>query len=230
MNDDRNLARRAGVLFIVATVASIVSSAFLTPLRAEDPLAQIAAHAGQVRVGVLLILVTAFSCAGIALSLYPALRRYAEGLAIASVAFRLVEGMCFVGVAMVQLTLISLAEGVTDPGAVAPALLAGHDWLGNVGATASFGLGALMYSVIFYRARLLPRWLAAWGLGAISIFLVAIVLVVLGAIEPSSPAQLGLAVPIAVQEMVLAWWLIAKGLNPTARAPQAAALREVIAA
>jgi hypothetical protein len=93
--------------------------------------------------------------------------------------------------------------------------MAARDSLGQV-AVLTFGLGGLMYYWVFYRSRLVPRWLSAWGLVAVTSVMVSGLLVMLGLVESFSPPQLVLALPIAVQEMVLAVWLIAKGFNPRA--------------
>ncbi len=100
-------------------------------------------------------------------------------------------------------------------------MLAARDALGEV-AVMAFGPGALMYYSVLYRSRLVPRWLSAWGLLAIASVMASGVLVIAGVVEPFSPPQIVLALPIGVQEMVLAVWLIAKGFGgvrePTPRA------------
>ena len=90
--------------------------------------------------------------------------------------------------------------------------MAGREWLGMV-AVLSFGLGGLMYYWVFYRSRLVPRWLSAFGLVAVTMVMVSGLLVMFGLVEPFSPPQIVLALPIAVQEMILAVWLIAKGFD-----------------
>ena len=110
-------------------------------------------------------------------------------------------------------------------------LMAARDSLSEV-AVLAFGLGALMYYWVFYRSRLVPRWLSAWGLAAIAVVMMSGVLVMLGLTEPMSTTQLVLASPIFLQEMVLAARLIAKGFDPraiaagpaTAAAPASATL------
>jgi hypothetical protein len=102
-------------------------------------------------------------------------------------------------------------------------VLAARSALGEV-AVMSFGIGALMYYAVFYRARMLPRWLSAWGLIAVILVMASGVAVILGIIEPMSSPQLLLAAPIGFQEMVMAVWLIARGLatSEAAAAPATA--------
>jgi Domain of unknown function (DUF4386) len=67
-----------------------------------------------------------------------------------------------------------------------------------------------MFSVLLYQSRLVPRWLSVWGLVGAALYIV-----------PPIGSMFGLSLgvlmaPTAVQEMVLAVWLIAKGFNPRA--------------
>jgi hypothetical protein len=79
-----------------------------------------------------------------------------------------------------------------------------------------FALGALLFSGLLFRSRLVPRWLSAWGLVGAVLYIV-----------PAVGNMFGLSLevlmgPLAVQEMVMAGWLIAKGFNPAAIAPASA--------
>lgn len=219
---DRNAARLAGVLFITATVADVISrGVFLTPiLGSPDILAGVAAHESQVLLGALLLLVGAVAASGIAIALYPVLRQRDETLAIGSVGFRLVEGTLYLGIVVCLLVLVAVSQEAGQTGTLAgpaftvPAALvmAARDALGEV-AVLAFGIGGLMYYSLLYRSRLVPRWLSAWGLLAIASVMASGVMVIAGVFEPLSPPQLVLALPIGVQEMVLAVWLIAKGFS-----------------
>ena len=55
-----------------------------------------------------------------------------------------------------------------------------------------------------------------WGLLGAALLMVAILMVMFQIIEPLSTPQVLLALPIAVQEMVLAVWLIVRGFNSSA--------------
>jgi len=221
MNTDRKAAVAAGVLFIVATVADVISrAALLTPvLGLPDPLAAVSANETSVLLGALLLFVGAAAAAGIAVAMFPVLRRQGEALALGSVGFRLIEATFYLGIVVCLLILVAMGEEAMssdNPAAFAvpvALVLAAREALGQVGVLA-FALGTAMYYWLFYRSRLVPRWLSAWGLVAIASLVVSVALVVSGIVEPMSQPQVLLAAPIGLQEMVLAGWLIAKGFRP----------------
>jgi hypothetical protein len=223
MNTNRKAAIIAGVLFIAATAAALLGSSFTQSiLDAPDYLVKISANQSQVTLGVLFRFIAAATSAGIAISLYPILRKHNEGLALGSVGFRLIEAVFYTVAALGLLSLVSLSEQYVNAGAPAASdfqilgtlLLAACNWASFGFGVLSFCLGALMYYCVFFQSRLIPRWLSGWGLIAIALLLAMALFVMFGA-QPSGTTLL-LAVPIAVQEMVLAVWLIVKGFNPSA--------------
>lgn len=78
----------------------------------------------------------------------------------------------------------------------------------------AFSVSALILNYVLRRADLVPRWLASWGLAGAVLYLATGLMVVYG-LEPFSATQTVLQLPLAVQEMVFAIWLIVKGFNPT---------------
>jgi hypothetical protein len=220
---DRRIARIAGALFISATAAGLLSIAFLGSLDGPDYLAKIAENEGQVALGVLLRFIAAFGSAAIAISLYPVLRRYRSGLALGAVGFRVIEGTFYALQAVSILILLTLSQEFVKTGAgdlvrfnqSGTLLKALDDWAGLAGVFA-FYVGGLLYYRVFYQTRLVPRWLAAWGVGALVLGAVAALLVLFGATGSMSPVQMALNAPIGLQEMVLAVWLRVRGFNPSA--------------
>jgi hypothetical protein len=223
MNTYKKTARTAGILFIIATVAALLSTPFLAPVNASNYLAAVSAQGNQITMGALLAFIAAAASAGIAISLYPVLRKYYEGLALGAVGFRLIEAVFYIVGVIGLLLLFTLSREFVQAGApdspyfqtLGALLLAGYHWSGNVGSLLAFCLGALMYYYIFYQTRLVPRWLAGWGLVGAVMCMVAGLLVMFRVIGPMSTPQVVLALPIAVQEMVLAVWLIVRGFNPS---------------
>jgi len=222
MNSDRKLAIIAGVLFIVATVFSIVSvEFFLNPIiTAPDYLSKISANENQILIGSLIHLISAFAGAGIAIALYPVLRRYNEGLALGAVGFRIAEMMFYLFDSIFVLSLLPLSQecikaGMPDAShfqTLANSLLSMHEWTILL-AIITFGLAGLMYYSIFYQSRLVPRWLSIWGIIASVLCLTSGILVMFHVLTMLTPIFMALNMPIFLQEMVLAVWLIVKGFN-----------------
>ena len=101
-------------------------------------------------------------------------------------------------------------------------LLAERDWAFLVGPNTVFSLGALMFYFLLYQSKLVPRFLSVWGLIGAPLLLVASLIRVFGLVSLFSPIAALLALPIALNEMVLAVWLIVKGFNPSAIASESA--------
>ncbi len=228
MDSNRRAALSAGVLFIIATVTNVLGTGLSRPfLGGTDYLSQVSGHVNQVTVGALLELVAAGACAGIAISMYPVLKKWGAGLALGSVVFRTMEALMYTVGVVGLLSVLALSQPPTTAGvadrasvqAVGDSLLDVRDQATLAGVLA-FSLGALMYYYLFYRSRLIPRWLSGWGIIAIILAIVAWSLALFSH-RPLTTYTIVL-LPIAVQEMVLAVWLIAKGFSSSAlqsRAP-----------
>ena len=211
MNADRKAAVWIGVLYITGTVG-LVLSAVVTASVLDGPayLAQVAAQPNQVAIGALLVLLAGFALAMVPVVFWPVGKRYNERLAMGYVVFRGgLETVLYVVGALGWLLLIALS---TQPDA---APLAGfvrtvETVVWDQLLAIPFALGALMFSLLLYQSRLVPRWLSTWGLVGAALYIVA---PLGGMFGHSVGFFMG---PLALQEMVMAVWLIAKGFNPTA--------------
>jgi hypothetical protein len=226
MNPDRRTAIAAGVLFILATAAGLAGTAVLgTALDGPDYLSTLPTDATRVLVSALLSFVAACGSAGIAIALYPVLRKFNEGLALGSVGFRLIEAVFYIVGTLCLLSIFTLsreAMGATGQDAsylqtLGHLLLTAKDLAGFVLGVMAFCIGGISYYYVFYRSNLVPRWLSAWGLIAlVTLFAAALITLFDGEPYSVSGSLVFLAFPIALQEMVLAVWLIVKGFNPSA--------------
>ena len=206
----RVAAVTAGGLFIAATVANLVGTSLSRSLLEQtNYLGQVAANADRVTAGALLELVAAAASAGIAVALYPVLKTWGPGLALGSVVFRTIEAVMYVLAVVGLLSVVALSRGYPQAGPADRALVqASADAALNLRQQAglvsvfAFTLGGLMYYVLFWRSRLIPRWLSGWGILAIAL-LFAVWLVALFSHNPMTTYAV-LAVPLGVQEIVLA--------------------------
>ena len=223
MNLYRKNAIITGILFLAAIVVPLLSMPFTRYVNDPDYLINVAANANQVVTGAIFELIYAFACASIAIWLYPVLKKQNESLALGSVGFRLIEGIFYIVGIVGLLSLVTLSQEFVKAGAseasyfqsLGTLLLAARHWAGMLGSMA-FILGALMYYYVFYKSRLIPRWLSVWGLIGVPFWIAAELLLMFGVIEPFSTNAILFDLPIAVNEVVLAVWLIVKGFNPSA--------------
>ncbi len=230
MKTYRSNAIIAGVLYIIGTVAGILSLVLSQPVRdAQDSLAGVAANANQVIFATLFVLLMGLSLAMVPVVLYPILRKFNEVLALGYVIFRgALETVTYFVTAVAWLLLLALGQLYVQTGAsAAPAYQASGALLLKAGEISSltgivFCLGALMFYAVLYQSKLVPRWLSVWGLAALIPYLAAEVLALFALLDPLSTTASLLHIPLAVQEMVLAVWLIVKGFSPSALAAGAA--------
>lgn len=220
---ERTTARLVGALFIIATIAAIVGGVLVMPVEAPDALVDVAAADARVVSGVLVELILVLSVVGIAALALPVLRRCDEGLAVGYLGARLIEGVLLLAAAISALVVLALSRGEQDAGAQlqVDVAVAAREWTYLVGSMVLLGVGGVILYSLLYRGRLVPAWLSVWGLAA------AVTIMVRGALEMYGldlPVawQAALAAPIAVNEMVLAGWLIVKGFNPPVGASDAA--------
>jgi len=152
-------------------------------------------------------------------SLYPVVRRHGEALALGSVGFRILEGGLYLVAAVGTLLLLQVGRDVTA-GSPIPVylrtsgalLLTLRNQAGLI-AVLAFYLGASMYYYLFYRARLIPRWLSGWGLAGTALGAVAGLLVLFRVTGYMSTTQVALNIPIGVNEIVMAIWLLVRGFD-----------------
>jgi len=223
MNPNKKIARITGLLFIVATLAGLVGSSLTGSIvNAPDYLIQIAANKNLIVMGALLTFVAAAGSAGIAIALYPIIKKYNEGLALGSVAFRLIEAVFYLIGALGLLSLISLSQEYVSAGLqnistfqiLGTLISALRVWSGFVLGVIAFCIGGGMYYYVLYQSKLIPRWLSAWGLAGLALLFSMTLLIAFGEkISGPSGMLVFLAIPLALQEIVLGVWLIVKGFN-----------------
>jgi len=223
MDTNRKAAIIVGVLFIIGTVAGILSVVFTSSiLNAPDYLMKVSANENKIIIGALFILVMGFVLAMVPVIMFPIFKKHNETLAIGYVVFRgALETITSIIIAISWLLLLPLSQEYVK--AVSP----DTSYFQTFGTLLQrvtqlpmpvfvFGLGALIFYYLLYQSKLIPRWLSVWGIIAIILHLITGVLILFGAQSDFSTSNLIMNFPIFLQEMVMAVWLIVKGFNPSA--------------
>lgn len=232
MDTNRKVAIIVGVLFIIGTVAGILSGVVTGPvLTASDYLTEVAANESKIALGALLVLVMGFPLAMIPVVMFPIFKRQNEILAIGAIIFRgLLEAVTYMLIAISWLLLISISQEFVGAATADATIFQAMGtfvtqsvyWTEHILALV-FSIGALMLYWLFYKTKLIPGWLSLWGLIGALLYLVA---PIANLLDPQHLAlSLGvrwgnLMIPLAIQEMVFALWLIIKGFNTDALASQ----------
>jgi hypothetical protein len=220
MTTYRRTAIIVGVLFIIGTLAGVLSVVFAGD-NFEEPinLANIAANKTSIQIAGLFVLLMGFALALVPMVIYPIIRKESEALALGYVIFRgALETVIYILMVTCWMFLVFLCQEAAKTGtlettsfqALSTILLKGHHSITAISEIV-FPLGALMFYSLLYRTRLIPRWLSGWGfLGAILFLGAGIYYYLTGTeLEP-------ILMVLGVQEMVMAVWLIAKGFNAPA--------------
>ena len=216
-------ARIAGFTFLFYIAVGITSLVLLGRATGGKgiaaKLASIAQHATEVRVVVVLTLLTSFSALVLGVTLYAITREQDPDLAMLVLICRVIEGLNNVGGISTMLGLVWLA---TTTGADAPDIAATHAlgaFLqragGGVGAFFS-AVGSTLFSYLLLRGRMIPIPLAWLGVLA-SVLLVVILPLQLagffgGSVNWFSWVTWLMWFPMFVFEVALALWLIIKGV------------------
>ncbi|MGB2876758.1 MAG: DUF4386 domain-containing protein [Dehalococcoidales bacterium] len=224
MNSNRKTAIIVGVLYIIGTVAGVLSLVFVNPiLSAPDYLLQFSANKTQVITGALFVIIMGVALVMVPVMMFPILKKQSKTLALGYVVFRALEAVTYIAVVISWLLLITLSQEFVKAGAPAVSyfqtsgalLLEAENWINPI-LDIVFILGALMFYYLLYQSKLIPRFISVWGLIAATPYLAAGLLSMFGLISPMSTTQIVMVVPLALQEMVLAVWLIVKGFNSSA--------------
>ncbi len=225
MNSNKKAASIVGVLFILAAVSAVIGLNLYDPiLNGPDYLIKGSEHANQVILGALMELILVVSAVGTATTMFPLLRMYNETIALWHVCFRFLEAIIITVGLISVLSLLTLSQEfaaaeVQDPTSFHASgiiLKAIHDWTFMLGPLFMLGINTLMYSYIFYKTKLVPRFISILGMTGATFVFVCALFVMFGVFPQVSFWGAVLAVPVAANEMILAVWLLIKGFNKTA--------------
>jgi hypothetical protein len=225
MNSDRKTAIIVGILYILGTVAGILSVVFTgSVLSGPDYLIKISENENRIIIGALFVLLMGLALSMVPVMLFPILRKYNEALALGYVVFRgALETAIYIAIVITWLFLLILSQEYVQAGTpdapyfqtLGVLLLKGQVSISTI-LVIVFSLDALILYYLFYQSKLIPRWISGWGFFAIMLHLATGFLIIFNLQSPFSTINTVMNLPIFLQEMVMAVWLIVRGFNSSA--------------
>jgi hypothetical protein len=242
MDPTRKTALLTGVFFVLTFVTSIPALGLYGPVLHDANYVLGPGSDTRITVGALFEIGLAVTNIGTAVTIFPVLRRYNEGAALAYVTARVVESVVIIVGIVSLLAVVTLRKdfaGGTGTDAAAfvttgKALVAVHNWTFLLGPGFCAGIeNGLLLGYLMYRTALVPRPIAVLGLVGGTLALAAGIAELFGVFQQVSGAAFALVFPEAAFEAVFGVWLIVKGFKPspiTSGAFRAAAVGETAGA
>jgi hypothetical protein len=220
----RRVARIAGIFMVITFISIPALLLYDQVLHHTNFVLGAGGGDARVYVGALFEILTLIAGIGMAVTLYPVLRRQSEGLALGYVTVRVVES-CLIAVGIVSLlAVVTLrrdlagAAGTDNASLILSgrSLVAVHDATFLLGPAFCAAIGnGLILGYLMLRSGLVPRRLALLGVAGGSLALVTALLVLFGAYKQSAAASFFLTLPEGVWELSLGIYLIVKGFKPS---------------
>src|SRR5918994_151982 len=224
MNTYRTTARVVGIVYVAGLVIGIGGMVLIQSfLGAPDHLSAVSASSMLLAIGAVLWLMPAAGDAAHGVLMFPILKQqHSERIAIGYLGFRIVNAVFIAVMVLFILLQIPLAsEYIKAAGsdasflqALSSVFMEGQLYAYNIGMSA-VGIASLMLCYTLYRAKLVPRLVAVWGLIGYAIILCGSLLEVLGFNLLTIHA-----IPGGLWELFIGVWLIVKGFNPSAFASE----------
>ena len=213
----KGVGRIIGVLMLMQIIGGVlVNFVLMAPVFAEPGfLVNASGHSLRVSLSVLLGLATGMLSVGIAITALQVFRQYSRAMALWFVALAAVSFSLTAVENINVMSLLSLSEAYTKANiadrdlfqALRGVVASARNWAHYIGLIVAGCTLFVFYSVLF-RFALVPRVLAAFGLGAVVLQIVAVVMPLFG-----QSIVFLMLLPLGLSQIALALWLIARGLR-----------------
>lgn len=224
-NPYRTTASVVGVVYLAGFVVGIGGMMLIQSiLGVPNHLATLSAHSMPVAIGAIFWLLAVAGDVAHGVLMFPVLKQHSERIAVGYLAARIVDAI-FIAI-MVLFILLQIPLGSAYLKAVVPdafylqalsTLFAQAQLYAYEIGMSALGLAGLLLCSTLYKAKLVPRWLAIWGLVGYAIIFGGMVSAVMGSGLGDASSAVG-----GLWEVFIGGWLIVKGFNSSALAAEAA--------
>jgi hypothetical protein len=222
MNTSKNTIRLLGAAFLIVFVASMLSGSLLNAAigsgSISDNLVNISNNLTLMRISILVELVTSIGIVVLAVLLYVVLHKQNKIIALVALGWWLAEAITLAVSKIGAFALIPLSLEYVKAGApnssyfqtLGDFFYYGLDRQGWAIHMLFFCLGGILWYTLFYRSKVIPRVLSVWGLGAVSLVTINVLVVLF---DRSLDLQMIMLAPYLLFEALIGPWLMIKGIR-----------------
>lgn len=215
----RKILIYAGILYLFGMLVGILS--VVPSVDSFDYLTKASENSNQVILGAFSQFCMMVSHLGIAILLYSIIKKYSKRLAFGYLMFKIITAVFIVIGVILLLMILSLSQGFVKAGSpplsdfqtIGEMLQIGRDFVNHVAMIFAWSIGGILFYMIMLQSKLIPRWLASWGIIGAILAIIASLLLLFKLIDIITPTYIIINMPMAVQELVLAIWFIFKGFD-----------------
>ena len=223
MDTDVNTIRLLGAAQLIVFVSAILSEFLLKSVvgsgSISDILVNISKNVSQMRISNLVALVDSLGIVFLAVLFYVVFNRQYEIIALVALGFFLAEAITLAVSKLGAFALIPLSQEFIEAGAPEPSyfqalgdfLYRGVDRQGYHIHNLFFCLGGILWYYLFLKSGYIPQALSLWGLVAVSLLLIPVLLQIYYRDFTHHVMVVGL--PYLPFELFLGVWLIVTGLK-----------------
>jgi hypothetical protein len=223
MSLEMNTIRLLGAVQLFVFATGIIGNQLLVSVvgsgSTSDKLVNISNNLTRVRISNLVTLVECVGIIVLGVLFYIVFYKEYKIIALVALGLFLAEAITLAVSKTGAYALIPLSQEFVEAGAPASSyfqtlgdfLYSSVDRLGYDIHLLFFGLGGILWYYLFYISNYIPRLLSGWGLVAVLLFTIYVLLTLYNRDFP--PAVGILALPYLPFELVLGLWLIIKGFN-----------------
>lgn len=222
MNTDKKTIRFLGAAFLLVFVASMLSGSLLDSATGTGNISDILIHISNnltlTRISIMVELVTSVGIVLLAMLLYAGFHNQYRIASLVALGWWLAEaitlGISKIGAyALIPLSQEYVKVGAPDSSyyqALGDFFYYGFDRQGWALHMLFFCLGGILWYYLFYKSKAIPRVLSGWGLIAISLVSINILLVLF---DRNIDLQMLMLAPYLVFEALIGPWLMIKGIR-----------------
>ncbi|MBD77652.1 MAG: hypothetical protein CL840_01770 [Crocinitomicaceae bacterium] len=219
MNSNNKISKIAGTLIILGIISGILS--IVSSVESDNFLNEVYPNKNRVLFGGIFQFLLVPIYIGFSLVLYPVMKKYHKALSIGFVGFRIMAGVFqLLGIILLPIFILLsqkfLAQTNTDLifyETIGEILKLFRDLINHLGVILATGLGNLLLYYILFKGKLIPVWLSIWGIIGNTLIMIASFFLLFEFIKVVSTEYGIMTIPLVLQEVVLAIWLILKGLK-----------------